>query len=280
MIRQPSPQPDARPPHARPALAAEEVNFAFTPGRPVLDGVSAEVHPATITGVIGPNGAGKSTLLRVLGGLLRPQRGSVLLDGRDISQLPPRSLAPRLAYLAQRPAVAFAFTVRQVVRLGLYARRGAETDDAAIITHALETVDALDLIDRPFGALSVGQQQRITLARALAQLDIARARPETTPILLADEPASAMDPKHAAHTMSILRSLAQRGAAVVVVLHDLTLAARALDGVIALGPEGRVLAQGPTRETLTPDLLHDLFEWNFRWIGDGAVLVPHDAPGA
>jgi len=269
-------------------LRAEDVTFAYPGGEPVLRGARAEIRAGCVTGVIGPNGAGKSTLLRVLAGLLRPAAGRVeLLDGRGrargLGGVGSRELAMRLAYLSQRPTVAFAFTVRQVVRLGLYARRGAESGADGVVERALENVGAVDLIDRPFGALSVGQQQRVTLARALAQLD-GGGRERGREVLLADEPVSAMDPKHAAHAMGVLAGLARSGMGVVVVLHDLTLAARTLDRVIALDGDGRVIAEGATREALTPELLQTLFDWPFRWVdgdgvGGGGVLVPMEAAG-
>ena len=262
-------------------IRAEDVTFAYPGGGPVLSGAGAEIRAGCVTGVIGPNGAGKSTLLRVLAGLLRPAEGRVeLLDehgsASELGAVGPRHLATRVAYLAQRPTVAFAFTVRQVVRLGLDARRGAELRAGDIVERALQEVGAIDLIDRPFGALSVGQQQRVTLARALAQLDRG-GRERGRGVLLADEPVSAMDPKHAAHAMSILAGLARSGMAVAVVLHDLTLAARTLDRVIALDGAGRVIGEGATRETLTPELLQTLFDWPFRWIEGADVLVPMEA---
>jgi ABC-type hemin transport system ATPase subunit len=244
-------------------LKAESVHFAYRPDRPVLSNVSTAFKPGRVTAIIGPNGAGKSTLLRLLAGLSRPRSGRVSLGGRDVASLGARALAGRIAYVPQRPAVMFAFTVGQVVRLGRYA---VGHNDKAV-TRALETAEAIDLIDEPFGTLSVGQQQRVTLARALAQLDRAGGSSENSSddaiALVADEPVSAMDPRHAIASMGLLRSVARRGVSVVVVLHDLTLASCWADDAVVLDDHGTIVAAGCTADALDPQILARVFQTRF-----------------
>jgi len=246
-------------------LKADSVHFAYRPDRPVLAGVSAAFAPGRVTAIIGPNGAGKSTLLRLLAGLSKAGSGRVTLGGRDVVSIGPRELAGRIAYVPQRPTVMFAFTVGQVVRLGRYA---VGHNDAAV-SRALESAQALDLIDEPFGTLSVGQQQRVTLARAIAQLDRTSLADHSDKsntagtALIADEPVSAMDPKHAIASMALLRSVARRGVSVVVVLHDLTLASCWADEAVVLNGSGSVVAMGNTDDTLAPSILERVFETRF-----------------
>ncbi len=263
-----------------PALAAHAISFAYTPGVPTLRDLSAAFPAGTFTAIIGPNGAGKSTLLRLLLGVLDPSQGRVTLDDRPLADLTRHQRARRLAYAPQRSSVAFAFSARAVVALGRFAADSAEHHPA--VDHALRAVDMLAQAATTFGNLSVGQQQRVTLARALAQLDLPApsSGQGARPFLLLDEPVSAMDPAHALHAMGLLRALADAGVGVVAVLHALALVARYADRVVALGASGSPLAQGPTRDILRPDLLGELFGAEFRPLLDPTfpdappVLVP------
>lgn len=252
-------------------LQANNLTFAYRAGRPVVNSVSFALEPGTVMGVVGPNGAGKSTLVRLLLGSLTPVSGSVLLDGVTVASMPHRARAKRIAYVPQRPAVAFAFTVREYVGLGRYALGGAPGADA--VDSALRRVDLRERADDPFPILSVGQQQRAALARALAQLDHGPGGGRGT-VLLADEPVSAMDPRHALQTMAILRGLAGGGTAVAVVLHDVTLALRSCDRAVVLDEAGRLAAAGPAEQTLTPSVLDPVFAVRFTFVGDGGALIP------
>jgi iron complex transport system ATP-binding protein len=254
-------------------LRAEHVSAWYEPGRPVLRDVSAAFEPGTRTAVLGPNGAGKSTLLRVLAGVMAPQQGRVTLDGADVAGADRRRLAPTLAYIAQFPEVAFAFTLREVVAFGMYAAARGPTDQR--IRRALERVDLASRANDIFATLSAGQRQRAALARALAQIDAAEhARPGC--VLLADEPVSAMDPAHALRTLDLLGSLADAGSAVVCVLHDLTLARRWASHVLLLRDDGTVGTHAPASAALRPDVLGDLYGVSFEEVGTGAgaVLTP------
>lgn len=249
------------------SLRAELLSFAYAPDRAVLREVNASALPGTMTAILGPNGAGKSTLLRLLLGLLSPASGRVLLDDRPLSALPRHELATRLAYVPQRPDVAFSFSVEAVVAMGRYAQDRVASDGS--VRRALERMELADRASDPFETLSAGQQQRVALARALAQLD---STSQATRVLLADEPVSAMDPRHAMQAMRVMRELCATETAVVVVLHDLALASRFCDRAILLGEEGRVLAAGPIAEVLQRETLRAAFHLDFACLPDPA---PH-----
>jgi iron complex transport system ATP-binding protein len=178
----------------------------------------------------------------------------------------------------QRTSLAFAFTVRQYVGLGRFAAGAARGDDA--VMRAMERADIADRADDAFAVLSAGQQQRATVARALAQLD----QPGEAPgrVLLADEPVSAMDPRHALHTMGILRELAAQGLCIAVVLHDLTLAARFCHRAAVLDEHGRLAAAGSIDQALGPEVLSPVFGVDFvRLAGPdgGPVLLASGSAG-
>lgn len=218
-------------------------------GRPLLAGVTLSLRPGAFIGLIGPNGAGKSTLLRVLAGLSPPAAGTVTYDGTPLSRLGRRRLARAVAYLPQDGPVHWPLTAEAVVMLGRLPHRGlmgGVTDaDRAAVERALTVTDARHLRHRIVGTLSGGERMRVLLARALA----------TEPaLLLADEPVSALDPRHQLAAMALLRASARGGTGVVAVLHDLTLAARFCDRLILLA-DGRVRADGPPAAVLTDPLL-------------------------
>lgn len=249
-------------------IRCENVSFAYSLGRRVLHDVSFEL-PEGITAIVGPNGAGKSTLLRLMLGVLRPSSGRVTLGERDAAAIPAARRAARVAYISQRTDLAAAFTVREVVSLGRFAV-GADADAVA---RAMGQAHVLDLSDRPFTSLSAGQQQRVSLARALAQLDGDRRAGR---VLLADEPFSAMDPAHALACGGVLKGLPAANIRSAIVMHDLTFAARNCDHALILTNHGRVSAFGPTSDTLTPPILSAVFGMEFDRFSSaaGPVVVP------
>lgn len=244
-------------------IEARNISFAYDRERPVLQGVNAAFPPASLTVVLGPNGAGKSTLLRLLAGVAKPDAGCILMDGKPLQSMKPCHRAARVALIPQHSSLAFAFTLAEVVQLGFYAQ-GRPPDPASV--HAALTLVSLEKMSRrPFLSLSAGQRQRGTLARAMLQLGL-HASPHTraqSPILLADEPVSAMDPAHALRAMDLLRTLARGGACVVAVLHDLSLALRYADRALLLSAQGEVVAEGPAPSTITPTNLMTLFNLEF-----------------
>jgi iron complex transport system ATP-binding protein len=224
------------------------VTFAYEPGAPVVQAVSAALMPGRLTALIGPNAAGKSTLLKLMLGQLTPTAGEVTLGKAAVAQMDPRRRARRISYVPQGGSVSFGFTVREVVAMGGYAS-GAGPE---AVEQALNWCDLASVAARPFAQLSGGQQQRVVLARAVAQ---AQAGGE---VLLADEPGSHMDLWHVHHTMQLCLALARQGLAVLVVVHDLNLAARYADDVWLM-QAGRLVADGPWDHVLDAETLAGIY---------------------
>ena len=222
----------------------------------VLHDVSLVVAAGEILAVIGPNGAGKSTALKAVLGLI-PHDGVVCVEGEPVASMSPRERARCLAYVPQRSQLAGGMSVgmdvRNVVALGRFAHLGdmarLSARDAAAIDRALERCSITAFAERPFTQLSVGEQQRVLLARALAT---------QAPVLLLDEPTAALDVGHALELLELLRSLAREGKAIVVVLHDLDQVARLADRVCLLD-KGQVRACGPVAEVFTAAHLAAVF---------------------
>jgi len=214
-------------------------------GREVVSGASVAARPGDVVGLIGPNGAGKTSLLRALLRLVAPTAGEVRLNGVDITADPPHRHARDIAYLPQGQTVAWPLTVRRLVALGRAPHRtawsGLTPADEAAVVRALAAADAAAFADRPVTELSGGERARVLLARALAV---------EAPVLLADEPMASLDPYHQLATVDALRKVAADGAAVIVVLHDLALAARSCTR-LCLMDRGRVIAEGTPEAVLT-----------------------------
>lgn len=217
-------------------------------GVSVLDNVSLAAEPGALVGVIGPNGAGKTTLLRVMSGEVLPTSGTTRINGADPSHVPLQSLALIRAYLGPHRDSDVLFAARDVVEMGRHPHRASSPDSAdrhPVVDAALADVDATHLGDRSFGTLSSGEQQRVAIARVLAQ---------ETPAILLDEPTSALDISHQDMVMQRLRRAARAGGVVVAVLHDLNLAAAWADSVVLLDA-GRVIAAGTPADVMTAERL-------------------------
>jgi iron complex transport system ATP-binding protein len=222
--------------------------------RPVLSGIDLELHAGEVLGVLGPNGAGKSTLLAALCGELPAAAGEVTLDGRALAHWPGPVRAQRLAVLPQQSSLNFAFRVEEVVGMGRLPHASGRVRDAEIIAAALLAADAAHLAGRSYLALSGGERQRVHLARVLAQL-WPGAQGQT---LLLDEPTSMLDPLHQHTTLQAVREFASRGAAVLLIVHDLNLAARYCDRLLLLG-EGRPQVLGTPEQVLRAEPLKAVF---------------------
>lgn len=229
-------------------LSAETLSVALG-GRPVLHGVSATFRTGEVTAVIGPNGAGKSTLLACLAGLRKPDAGSVSLGGTALGDLSHRERARRIGFLPQTPEVAWAVDVETLVGLGRTPHsgaRGLSEADRAAVARALKQTDLGAFARREVKSLSGGERGRALFARVLA------GEPSW---LLADEPLAGLDPGHQLDAVDLMRGFAARdGQGVVMTLHDLAVAARLADRVLVL-VDGRLIADGPPREALTPEVL-------------------------
>lgn len=219
----------------------------------ILDGATVTAAPSQLLGIVGPNGAGKSTLLRVMAGILRADAGNCDIEGRNVTDWSPRALARHIAYLPQHPECHWAMTAERVVALGrlphLALWQGPGSADLSAIRRAMGDTDILHLAERQVGTLSGGEFARVMLARALAS---------DPSLLLADEPVADLDPYHSLEVMDHLLRLAKTGRTVVVVLHDLSLAARYCTQV-ALMDGGRIVAEGPPDETLSLENLADIY---------------------
>lgn len=211
----------------------------------IIRDVTLTLDGGRLVGLIGPNGAGKSTLLKILAGLLPPTSGTLSIDGRSIKSIDRQTLARTVAYLPQHGPAHWNLSVEAVVRLGRLPHRGrsggSAANDEAATTRAMRTTDIEALRRRDIDTLSGGERMRALLARALAV---------EAPVLLADEPVAALDPRHQLLTMELLRETARAGALVVAVLHDLSLAGRFCDRLVLLH-EGAVIADGTGAEVLS-----------------------------
>ncbi|MFF3109466.1 ABC transporter ATP-binding protein [Kitasatospora sp. NPDC057904] len=257
-------------------LTVQGLTAGYGPGRPVLDGVDLAVPAGRVVAVVGPNGCGKSTLLRAVARLHRPDAGRVLVGGEDVWRLRPRRAAHRVALLPQSPQAPEAVTVAGLVRYGRHPHQGLfrqwSAEDERRTAHALRATGVEALADRRLDRLSGGQRQRCWLAMVLAQ---------DAPVVLLDEPTSALDLGHAVEVLELVREVAAGGRTVVMVLHDLAAAARYADLLVALR-DGAVVASGPPREVVDPDLVRALYDVDTDVLpapADGApVIVPRPRP--
>ena len=222
--------------------------------REVLRAIDLQLLPGQMLGVLGPNGAGKSSLLGALCGEFAPTQGRVTLQGKALSAWAGPARARQLAVLPQASSLGFGFRVAEVVGLGRLPHGSGQQRDAEIVEAALRAADAWHLVERSYLALSGGSQQQVHLARVLAQLWPG----EQGRTLLLDEPTSLLDPLHQHTTLEAVRRFADRGAAVLVILHDLNLAARYCDRILLL-EEGRCHALASPQEVLTPAALKAVF---------------------
>ncbi len=237
-------------------------------GRKILEEISCTILPGELTVLLGPNGAGKSTLLRILSGEKKPHTGSVLWDGRSIHSMSFRELALQRGVLTQQYAVNLPFTVEEVVMMGRYPhyRNSPSVNDKRIVSESLQEMQAGHLSGRLFNTLSGGEQQRVQMARVLAQLrdqdGESAGRKEGMPpdrkMLLLDEPTASMDLLHQQLCLRKAKQLAEEGYTVVVVLHDLNLASQFADRLLLL-KTGKLLATGRPSDVLKPDLIYTVY---------------------
>ncbi len=225
-------------------------------GAQLVRDVSIAIEPGTVHVVMGPNGAGKTSLLRLLTGEWRPTSGGVSLDGVDLQHIPPAGRARQLAVLPQQSTLNFPFTALEVAMLGRIPHDTGARRDREIVSEALAAVDGTYLAGREYTHLSGGERQRVHLARVLAQIweEGGAAR-----YLVLDEPTASFDLAHQQLTLEIVRRLAGRGVGVVMVLHDLNLAARCADRLLLLQCGG-IAASGSAIEVLTRDNLRTVFQ--------------------
>lgn len=252
-------------------LAAEGIAVGYGGGT-VIDGLDVAIPSGVVTTIIGPNGCGKSTLLRTLSRLLKPAQGAVVLDGEDIAGLKTRDVARKLGLLPQAPVAPEGLTVADLVARGRHPHqswlRQWSSDDAAVVTRALELTGVADLAGRTVDSLSGGQRQRVWISMTLAQ---------GTDLLLLDEPTTYLDLAHAIDVLDLVDDLHEAGRTVVMVLHDLNLALRYSDNLVVMRA-GAILAQGHPRDVISAELLDEAFGLRAAVIddpvGDRPLVVP------
>ncbi|MBT4833571.1 MAG: heme ABC transporter ATP-binding protein [Porticoccaceae bacterium] len=225
-------------------------------GFDLLRNISLEVEAGAVTAIVGPNGAGKSSLLKVLTGEVTATRGDVYLNQRELTHWPLLDRAQMLAVLPQHTLLNFPFTADEVVGLGRIPHQTGVTKDNQIIAQALDLVDASYLQKRFYTQMSGGEKQRVQLARVLAQ--IWQPSDHGEQFLVLDEPTSAFDLSHQQLTLDIVRQLAERGVGVLMVVHDLNLAARCADNLVVFDG-GVIAAQGKPKDILSEQLIDKVF---------------------
>jgi iron complex transport system ATP-binding protein len=233
-------------------VTARDVNVTLA-GRLVLREVSLALSSGHLVALVGPNGAGKTTLLRALAGLV-PSEGIIRVRGDELSSLSLRERARRFAYLPQGHLVHWPLPARDIVALGRYPHGATDparltARDAEAVLRAMQAADVMEFSDRRVTELSGGERSRVALARALAV---------EAPVILADEPTSSLDPRHQIDVMKTLRTAVDQGGLVIVVTHDLGLAARFADTVLVMS-EGRLVSQGVPSEALSEQVVADVF---------------------
>lgn len=246
----------------------ETNNLSLGHGRTlVISELDLMLPTGQVTAIVGPNGCGKSTLLSGLARVLAPRTGAVLLDGRAIAAMSPKHLARQISLLPQSAIAPDGLTVRDLVRYGRQPHQSLlrqwSTEDAVAVEQAIMAAKLTDLADRPLETLSGGQRQRAWIAMTVAQ---------DTPVVLLDEPTSALDLGHQIEVLELVRDLASRGKTIVLVLHDLSTACRYADHLVAM-LDGRVVAEGPPAQVVTPPLVRHLYDVE-------CAVIPHPSTGA
>ena len=233
-------------------LAAQNLSVSLA-GRAVLRDVSLSLSAGHLVALVGPNGAGKTTLLRALAGLVASE-GVIHIRGDVLSSLSLRERARRFAYLPQGHLVHWPLPARDIVALGRYPHGATDparltAKDAEAVLRAMQATDVMEFSERRVTQLSGGERSRVALARVLAV---------EAPVILADEPTSSLDPRHQIDVMKTLRAAADKNALVIVVTHDIGLAARFADAVLVLA-EGRLVSQGAPAKALSEQVMADVF---------------------
>jgi iron complex transport system ATP-binding protein len=248
------------------ALTARHV-FVWIGQREIVRDASLSLNAGELVALVGPNGAGKTTLMRALAGLI-PAQGTITIDGKPLESLSPRDRARTVSYLPQGHIFHWPMSVEAVVMLGRAphgdAFSAATRDDCAAVAQALAVTETQAFAQRAVTTLSGGEKARVALARALAT---------QAPVLLADEPTAALDPRHQLTVMAMLRGAAESGGAILAIMHDLTLAARFADRVVMMD-RSVIVADAAPAEALSPELLNAAFGIEATIVEVGGKRVP------
>lgn len=252
-------------------LAAQQVDFAYGE-RTVLHGADIALLAGDLVALVGPNGSGKTTLLKLLCGILAPKAGRVTWNGSNLGALKRRILAQQIALVPQELNIPFAFTVSEIVGLGrtphMRPLSGESRRDRLAVTQALELTETRGLADRFFGELSGGEQQRVALAMALAQIADSVLDSGGPSVLLLDEPTVHLDINHQIEILELIHKLnRERGLTVLATMHDLNLASLYFDRLILLN-EGRIVTDGTPQAVLSKERVENVFH-------TGVLVQPH-----
>lgn len=254
------------------SIRVSGIDYAYEKGKLILDDVSLDIENPQLISIIGPNGVGKSTLIHCMNRILSPSRGTVLVDGQDISEMKVRDLAKKVGYVPCSADDCFPLTVVDTVLMGRnpHSRwKGNLKNDMKVVEEALELMDIRPLAMRQFNELSAGQHQRVMLARGLAQ------EPE---ILLLDEPTSNLDLKHQMDVIRILKSLSsKKGIAIVMISHDVNLAARYSDNIVMM-LDGGIYDAGKPSDVITRESIRAVYgvESEILYRNGRPVVLPID----
>lgn len=233
-------------------VTADSVSFGYNSRALILDGISFEFQDGKFYAVLGPNGVGKSTFIRCINRILKPKEGSILIDGKDVSDIPLKELAKTVGYVPYSAGDSFPLTVVDTVLMGRHprSRLGSLVKDLEKVHEVLDQLEISDLALREFSSLSAGQHQKVMLARGLVQ------EPE---VLLLDEPTSNLDVRHQMEVTKILRDLCvSKGITVIMICHDLNIASKYADELILMYDK-KIFARGTPAEVLTPDNLRAVY---------------------
>ena len=260
------------PPATARSLEAVDLSLSYG-GAEIVSSLSLQIPTGQVSVIIGANGCGKSTLLRGMARLLSPTQGAVILDGKSVHSTPSKEVAKVMGLLPQAPTAPEGITVADLVGRGRYPHQGWfrqwTADDDRAVTEALLATDTMSLADRPIEEMSGGQRQRVWIAMALAQ---------ETDVLLLDEPTTYLDLSHQVEVLDLLTDLnRKRSTTIVIVMHDLNLACRYSDHLIAMS-EGRIVGSGTPAEVITPDLMRDVFGLSATVIDDPVSHTPTVIP--
>ncbi len=246
-------------------ISLQNLNLKFG-SRTVLSQISADIYAAELTVLLGPNGTGKSSLLKMMTKEW-PLNGKVSYFGTDSENWKGSELAMHLGVLPQSSSLTFNFTVREVVELGGLNLNASQQEIRQFAKQNMEKTDVLHLAARLYPSLSGGEKQRVHFARVLTQLEQSGDKQ----ILLLDEPTSALDLSHQHKTLAVAKALTKQGASVITVIHDLNLAAQYADRILILN-EGRLVADGTPWQTLTKEIIADVYQWP-------VDVIPHPERG-
>ena len=231
----------------------QNVDFGYGHGKTILHGINLKLNRPGLVCIIGPNGVGKSTLVKCMNRLLRPSSGRILLDGKDLGEYTSVEIAKAIGYVPPSTNDVFSMPVIDAILIGRHNHSKWRTSkkDLELVQKAMRILDIEDLAMQGYNELSAGQHQRVTLARGLVQ---------ETDIMILDEPTANLDVKHQIYVAQFLRELADQGQKLIIMIcHDLTIAARYSTEVIAMAPPGVIYRKGTPEEVFSEDLVRDIY---------------------